>query len=103
MGGRSRALLSVWRGRRFLTACLITRGAAATDGGCRLVVAATVWRVAGRFPLVGRSAVCLCSLALIARVLFAACVLAWLAAFDDVYSRVAFASISIAGACGALA
>lgn len=46
--------------------CLITWGAAATDGGCRLVAAATVWRVAGRFTLVGRSAVRLCSLALIA-------------------------------------
>ena len=61
--------------------CLITWGAAATDGGCRLVAAATVWRVAGRFPLVGRSVVRLCSLALVVRVLFAACVLAWLAAY----------------------
>ena len=31
MGGRSHVRLSVWRVRRFLTACLITRGAAATD------------------------------------------------------------------------
>lgn len=85
----------MWRVRRFLTACLITRGAAATDGGCRLVVAATVWRVAGRFPLVGRSAVCLCSLALVARVLFAACAMERFAAFDDVYSRVACVSIGI--------
>ena len=46
--------------------CLITWGAAATDGGCRLVAAATVWRVAGRFPLVGRAVVRLCSLALVA-------------------------------------
>lgn len=75
--------------------CLITWGAAATDGGCRLVAAATVWRVAGRFPLVGRAVVRLCSLALVARVLFAACVLAWLAAFDDVRSRVACAPIGI--------
>lgn len=75
--------------------CLITWGAAATDGGCRLVAAATVWRVAGRFPLVGRAVVRLCSLALVVRVLFAACVLAWLAAFDDVRSRVACASIGI--------
>ena len=70
--------------------CLITWGAAATDGGCRLVAAATVWRVAGRFPLVGRAVVRLCSLALVARVLFAACALAWLAAYADVRSRVAY-------------
>lgn len=75
--------------------CLITWGAAATDGGCRLVAAATVWRVAGRFPLVGRAVVRLCSLALVVRVLFAACVLAWIAAFDDVRSRVACVSIGI--------
>ena len=77
--------------------CLITWGAAATDGGCRLVAAATVWRVAGRFPLVGRAVVRLCSLALVVRVLFAACVLAWLAAFDDVRSRVACVSIGVVG------
>lgn len=95
MVGRSLVRLSVWRVRRFLMDCLITWGAAATDGGCRLVAAATVWRVAGRFALVGRAVVRLCSLALVVRVLFAACVLAWLAAFDDVRSRVARVSIGI--------
>ena len=60
-----------------------------------LVVAATVWRVAGRFPLVGRAVVRLCSLALVARVLFAACAMERFAAFDDVRSRVACVSIGI--------
>ncbi len=39
--------LSVWQVRRFLMDRLITWGAAATDGGCRLVAAATVWRCGG--------------------------------------------------------
>lgn len=77
--------------------CLITWGAAATDGGCRLVAAATVWRVAGRFPLVWRAVVRLCLLALSLWVSFAACAMEWFAAFDDVRSRVACVSIGVVG------
>lgn len=76
-----------------LTVCLNTLGAITSEVCGLAVIVLSVRR--GALSCEGRSAACLCSIALVARVLLVDCVMAWFVALDDVCARVARISISV--------